>query len=115
MKYTLISFGICYLSILFYKLKLKTICTHAFGCKSIEINGLQRCENIFIFIRLLDGTLISAIFENGKDYINYPKSLNEIVIVYNKLIEQGWKELSSLEITNISGVKINYFTKINRL
>ena len=99
----------------YYKLKLKYICTHAFGCKYTEINEEQRCNYVFIFIKSLDGNIISVIFKDGKDYIGYPNSLNEIVDIFNDYINKGWTKLSSQEIKNYAGVNINYFTKINRL
>lgn len=58
--------------------------------------------------------IIAASFKNGRDFVGHPKSYEEVVGAYNKLIALGWRpmDIDDLDKTAIDKDQIDDATAL---
>lgn len=77
----------------------------AFGCRKIGTKE-GSWAGAFVFVEQGE-TRVSALFENGMDFIGHPKSLGDGIRAYQTYIDQGWIPMTAHDITETSGVSVN--------
>lgn len=87
--------------------------THAFGCRKPNTKP-GSWTGAYIFVKDVYGNMRMAVFEDGQDFIGYPKSIDHAKEIHNNFIkEYKWIKMTSDDIYKTAGIKISYLTNTN--
>ena len=99
------------LYIIYYIINVFNIHTHIYACRKPNTK-IGSWHGAYVFVKDIYGNMIMAIFEDGKDFIGYPKSIVHGKEIYNNYInDHNWIKMSNDDIYKTSGIKVSYFTK----
>jgi hypothetical protein len=87
--------------------------THVLGCRKPNTK-LGSWSGAYVFVKDIHNNMRMAVFEDGMDFVGYPRSIDHAKEIYNNFInEHKWIKMSNDDIYKTSGIKISHFTKTN--
>ncbi len=79
-----------------------------FGCR-IPQTALGSWDGAFVYAETKQ-VRISAVFQNGMDYVGHPNNLVDELRKYKKFIKQGWIPMTRQDIEKTAGIQIDVNT-----